>query len=194
MKSSSWTSAQEPRRTTTRTEVSRSWRGRSTGLAIVAFLAAALTVTVVAIVAGRDPPAAGWRLVARDAEGVTLATAALGDGQFALRYRNSLYGSLAEERFAIGDDGRIILVGLAADELAVLGEYYAAREPRPAADGDAFRWEASPQEPVAVKQLTVAATDLGERTLIADGRPPLALWLLVDDSAPGLTLEAERIR
>jgi len=187
-------SAQEPRRTTTRTEVSRRWRARSIGLAIVVLLTAALTVIVVAIVAGRDPTAAAWRLVVRDAEGVTLATAELGDGQFALRYRNSVYDSLAEERFAIADDGRILLVGLAADELAVLGEYYTAREPRPAADGDVFRWEASPQEPVAVEQLTVAATDVGERTLLVDGRPPVALWLLVGDSAPGLTLGAERIR
>jgi hypothetical protein len=174
--------------------VSRRWRGRSTGLAIVVLLAAALTVAVVAIVAGRGPTAAAWRLVVRDAEGVSLATAELGDGRFALRYRNSVYGSLAEERFAIGDDGRIRLVALAADELAVLGEYYGAREPRPASAGDAFRWEASPQQPVALEQLTLAATDLGERTVLVDGHPPIALWLLVGDSAPGLTLGAERNR
>jgi hypothetical protein len=171
--------------------VSHRWRGRSSGLAI-ALLAAALTVTVAAGVAGRDRTAAAWRLVVHDLAGVTLATAELADGRFALRYRNSVYGSLAEERFAIGDDGRILLVGLAADELAVLGEYYGAREPRPATDGDALRWEASPQPTVALDQLALAATDLGERTLLVDGRPPIALWLLVGDSAPGLTLGAER--
>lgn len=166
--------------------------GRSTGPAIVVLLTGAFAVALV--LAGRDPTAPAWRLVVRDVEGMTLAQVELGDGRFALGYRNSVYGSLAEERFAIGDDGRILLVGLAADDLAVLGEYYAAREPRRAGAGDALRWEASPQQAVALEQLMLAATDLGERTLLVHGRPPIALWLLVGDSAPGLTLKAERNR
>lgn len=169
-------------------------RGGSTGLAIGVLLAAALTVTLVAVVTGRDRATAEWRLVVRDPEGVTLAQAELADGHFALRYRNSVYRSHAEERFAIADDGQIHLVGLAADEVAVLGEYYAAREPRPAAEGDMFRWEASPPHPVVLERLMVAATDLGERTLVVDGRAPIALWQLVPDSSPGMSLRAERIR
>jgi hypothetical protein len=55
-----------------------------------------------------------------------------------------------------------------------------------------LRWEASPQPTVALDRLALAATDLGERTLLVDGRPPIALWRLVGDSAPGLTLGAER--
>jgi hypothetical protein len=171
-------------------------RGRSSGLAIGIVLAAALAITIVAaasVVAGRDRTAVSWRLVVRNAGGVTLAQADLGDGRFALRYRNSVYGSRAEERFAILEDGRINLFGLAADEAAVLGEYYGAREPRPAEAGAAFRWEAAPSDPVVLDRLLLAATDLGERTLIVDGRPPIDLWRLVPDSAPGVSLGAERV-
>jgi hypothetical protein len=170
-------------------------RGGSTGLAVAVFiLAIALTVTLVAAVAGRDRATADWRLVVRDPEGVTLAQADLADGRFALRYRNSVYGSRAEERFAILDDGRIHLVALAADEVAVLGEYYAARDARPAAKGDVFRWEASPTHGVVIERLLVAATDLGERTLVVDGRAAIALWRLVPNTSPGMSLGAERIR
>lgn len=158
-------------------------------------MAAGLAIMVVgaSVVAGQDRAAASWRLVVRDAGGVTLAQADLGDGRFALRYRNSVYGSGAEERFAILEDGRINLVGLAADDAAVLGEYYGAREPRPAAVGAAFRWEAAPSDPVVLDRLLLAATDLGERTLIVDGRPPIDLWRLVPDTAPGVSLGAERV-
>jgi hypothetical protein len=132
--------------------------------------------------------------VVTDAGGAILAKSELADGRFALRYRNSVYGSLAEERFAVAGDGRILLAGLAAEELAVLGEYYTARNPRPADGGQALRWEAAPQQTIVLEQLTVAATDLGQRTLLVSGRPPIALWLLVGDSAPELTLRAEPIR
>lgn len=144
--------------------------------------------------AERARTASGWWLVVSDAGGAILAKSELADGRFALHYRNSVYGSLAEERFAVAGDGRIFLAGLAAEELAVLGEYYTARKPRLADDGDALRWEAAPQQTMALEELTVAATDLGERTLLVSGRPPIALWLLVGDSAPGLTLRAEPVR
>lgn len=175
----------------------RRWRGRSTGLANSIVLIAALGITLIAVVsvaAGRDRTATAWRLVVRDVAGGTLAQADLADGRFALRYRNSVYGSWAEERFTILEDGRIHLVGLAADEVAVLGEYYGAREPRPADDGAAFRWEAAPAHPVTIERLLLAATDLGERALIVDGHPPVDLWRLVADTAPGVSLGAERIR
>lgn len=194
--SSSWTSAQEQRPTTTPTEVWRRWRGRSTGLARGILLAAFLAVTLVAVVsvaAGGDRTASSWQLVVRAADGAILSQSVLSDGGFAVRYRNSVYGSRAEERFSIGAEGRIHLVGLAADEAAVLGEYYGARRPRLAADGAAFRWEAAPAIPVTLERLLLAATDLGERTLVVDGQPPIALWRLVADRAPGLWLRAERV-
>ena len=168
--------------------------GRSTVLAGAVLLTAALVLPAVALVADRDRTAPNWRLVVTDAGGATVARAELPDGRFALRYRNSVYGSLAEERFALAGDGRILLEGLAADELAVLGEYYGARKPRLASDGGALRWEAAPQQALTIEQLPVAATDLGKRTLLVAGLPPVALWLLVDDSAPGMTLRAEWIR
>jgi hypothetical protein len=173
------------------------WRGRPTGLASGILLIAALAVTIVALVAvvgGGDRAPSLWRLVIRDADGVTLAQANLDNGRFAVRYRNSVYGSRAEERFSIGVDGRIHLVGLAAEEAAVLGEYYSAREPRPASDGAALRWEAEPAYPVALERLLLAATDLGERSLVVNGHEPIALWRLVADTSPGLSLGAERVR
>jgi hypothetical protein len=157
-------------------------------------LAAVLAVTLVADVGGGDQNPSSWRLVVRDAHGVTLAQADLADGRFALRYRNSIYGSRAEERFSIADDGRIHLVGLAAEEAAVLGEYYGARGPRPAIDAAELRWEAEPAYPVALDRLLLAATDLGERSLVADGHEPIALWRLVADTSPALSLGAERVR
>ena len=170
-------------------------RGGSTGLAAGVFLiAAALTVTIVAAVAGRDLASTEWRLLVLDPEGVTLAQTKLADGRFALRYRNSVYGSLAEERFVVGNDGQIHLVGLAAEEPAVLGEYYTTRDPQPAEAGAALRWEAAPAHPVILERLMLAATDLGERTLVVDGRAPIALWTFVPDSSPSLSLGAERIR
>ena len=175
----------------------RRWRGRSTGLATSLVLIAAIGITLIAVVsvaAGRDRTATAWRLVVRDVAGGTLGQADLADGRFALRYRNSVYGSWAEERFTILEDGRIHLVDLAADEVAVLGEYYGTRQVRPAPVGAALPWEAAPAHPVTVERLHLAATNLGERTLIVEGRRPIKLWLLVADTAPGVSLGAERIR
>jgi hypothetical protein len=173
--------------------VARRRRGRSTVLAGAVLLTAALALPA-ALGADRDWTAPTWRLVVIDAGGATVARAELADGRFALRYRNSVYGSLAEERFALADNGRIVLDGLAADEPAVLGEYYGARAPRRAGEGAALRWEAAPPHALVIEQLPVAATDLGERTLLVDGLPPVALWRLVDDFAPGVTLRPEWIR
>ena len=39
--------------------------------------------------------------------------------------RNSIYGTLAEERYRVHEDGRFELVEIAAEQLAVLEEYYA---------------------------------------------------------------------
>jgi hypothetical protein len=173
--------------------VARRRLGRSTVIAGAALLCASLAASALAVRAQGDPAAPAWRLVVLDVGGVQVATAELADGRFALRYRNSVYGSLAEERFAVASDGRIVLVGLAADERAVLGEYYAARNPSPADNRGALRWEAAPHQTVVLRDLTIAATDLGARTLVIDGRAPIALWRLVGDRAPGLTLRAEPI-
>ena len=164
------------------------WRARSVGLAIILSVTAIAALTWTAVSAdGRTA------IVIRLPDGTELERLTLDEGDgFALRYRNSLYRSLAEERFEITANGQIHLVELAADELAVLEEYYAIDEPaRPARPGDARAWVAEPAIEVALTSLTVAATDLGERTLLAGNRPPLELWRLVEDGAASVVVEVD---
>jgi hypothetical protein len=164
------------------------WRGRTGGLTIAAVMVVLLGAG--AAVAGNRAPA----LVVRGSDGTPLARVELPlDGSFALRYRNSLYGSLVEERFLVSTDGRLRLVGLAADELAVLEEYYAIDRPAVRQPGGRSRaWEAEPPLTVEETAILIAATDLGERTLLVTGAPALELWRLVDDAAPSVWLEVDR--
>lgn len=159
------------------------WRGRLIGLAILAALVGPLSRA--------DAAPAEPELIIRGPGGEVLARLRLPNAEFALRYRNSVYRSLAEERYVVGADGRIRLVGLEADELAVLEEYYAIDEPAERQGADADRaWRAEPSGEVVIETLIVAATDLGRRTLLVDGAAPLALWTMVEDGAPSLRLEA----
>ncbi len=161
------------------------WRGRLGGLAILALLAA-LVVPLALTAAVRAAPT----LLVHGPNGEVLAERVLPDGGFTLRYRNSLYRSLAEERYAIDAVGSIRLVELSADELAVLEEYYAIDTPATRQGGGGARgWRAAPAREVVIESLTVAATDLGQRVLLVDGAPPLALWQLVSDSDPSVRLE-----
>ena len=98
------------------------WRGRRlAGLAVAVLLAGA---TAVAAVSAHDD-GTRW-IVVRDRASVELARAAISSSDgFALRYRNSVYESIAEEQFEI-DGGRLHVVELRAEELAVLEEYYTA--------------------------------------------------------------------
>lgn len=164
------------------------WRARSIGLAIILSVAAIAGLAWTAVSADGRPA-----LVIRLPDGTELERLALDEGDgFALRYRNSLYRSLVEERFEITARGQIRLVELAADELAVLEEYYAIDEPAQAAgSGDARAWVAESAREVTLTSLTVAATDLGERTLLLDDGPPLELWRLVEDGAASVVIEVE---
>jgi hypothetical protein len=161
-------------------------RSRRPGLVLGAVLLAVAVTSPAA-------QAAAPRLVVRDAHGAVLAHIELPrDATFALRYRNSVYGSIAEERFALDGAAAFTLVELAAVELAVLEEYYSLRGPARAGGG--LGWVGEPDQRVVLHELRIAATDLGRRTLIATGLPPLELWQLVDDTSPTVVLEVERGR
>jgi hypothetical protein len=132
-----------------------------------------------------------------DSDGDVLALVELTGDRFAVRYRNSLYGTLAEERYTVTSGGRFTLEELAADQLAVLEEYYALPSPpRPAPDSDrrAFVAPPHPERAPTFDELSIAATDLGERTLLVPGSEPVDLWRLVDDGDPTVVLQVGGVR
>ena len=133
-------------------------------------------------------------IVIRGHDGEVLASMPLQGGRFAVSYRNSIYGTMAEERYETLPDGRYRLVEIAADQLAVLEEYYAVPgAPRQAAEPDRRKWVVppDPERPAVLDALSIAATDLGERTVHVSGEPPLELWRLVEDEQPFVVLEIE---
>jgi len=165
------------------------WRGRRrAGLAaaVVLLLATAIAGAVAVAEAG-----AGLWVVVRDAAGAELARTALPPADtFALRYRNSIYHSVAEEHFAVAD-GRLRLVELRAEELAVLEEYYAAFGAQPASGDSKMTWVVEVERAPIGLPLHVRATELGQRTLLAED-DEIALWQLVagrDDSLVVLSVE-----
>jgi hypothetical protein len=130
--------------------------------------------------AGCSGQGPGPAVTVRDGSGALLTQVPLPAGSFAVSYRNSVYGTVAEERYRVQDGGRFGLVELAADQLAVLEEYYAVPGPvRPAPDGDRRSWVAQPADPTVFTDLAIAATALGERTLHVPGHPPVPLAPLV---------------
>jgi hypothetical protein len=139
-------------------------------------------------------PAPGPVVSVRDPGGNLLAQVPLRDGVFAVSYRNSLYGTLAEERYRV-DGGRFALVELAADQLAVLEEYYAVPGPvRRAAEPDRRDFVAVPVSAAVFSALAVAATPLGERTLHVPGRAPVPLARLAPPAGPTVVLAVEEAR
>ena len=121
-----------------------------------------------------------------------LATVPLTGDTFAVSYRNSIYQTLAEERYEVQPDGSYRLVQIAADQLAVLEEYYGVPgAPRPADSGDRRNYVVppNPSRPVVFETLSIAATDLGQRTLHVPGEPPLELWPLVGNHNPFVVLD-----
>jgi hypothetical protein len=124
----------------------------------------------------------GPAVTVRDSGGTMLTRVPLPAAEFAVSYRNSVYGTVAEERYRVRDGGRFGLVELAADQLAVLEEYYAVPGPvRAAPDGDRRIFVAEPRDHPEFTELQIAATVLGERTLHVPGQPPVPLPPLVTD-------------
>lgn len=175
--------------------------GRPTGAARRAAVPVAVVALLTALgstaaVVQADAGGGGRTLAVRDAGGALLASVPLDGRGFAVSYRNSVYESLAEERYDVLPDGRFRVVELAADEVAVLEEYYMAPAPaRRAPAGDRRRWIVEPDaaRPAVFQALSIAATDLGQRTLHVHGVEPVPLWRLVED-VPTVVLSIEENR
>jgi hypothetical protein len=145
-------------------------------------VAAAAVCAAVLLGSGCAGADLGAALTVRDGGGALLTRVPLPAAGFAVSYRNSLYGTLAEERYLAREGGRFGLVELAADQLAVLEEYYAVPGPvRAAPPGDRRRFVAEPRDHPEFDELAIAATDLGERTLHVPGHAPVPLPPLVTD-------------
>lgn len=139
--------------------------------------------------------ASGPRIVVETDDGRTLTEVALTGETFAVSYRNSLYGTKAEERYAV-DGQRYELIEIAADQLAVLEEYYAVGSaPQEAGPADRRRWVVPPDEDNAPEfdALSIAATDRGERILHVPGEDPVELYRLVEDERPYIQLRIEDV-
>ncbi len=133
-------------------------------------------------------------MTVRTPDGDVIASIPLADDRFAVSYRNSIYTTLAEERYRVTADGRFELVEIAADQIAVLEEYYAVPgAPRPAPPGDRrnFVVDPDPARPAVFETLNIAATDLGERTLWVPGHPPVPLWQRVVGENPTVLVDIE---
>lgn len=146
--------------------------------------------TLAGVTAGNADPEQRSLVVSND--GGELATVPLTGDTFAVSYRNSIYQTLAEERYEVLADGSYRLVEIAADQLAVLEEYYGVPDaPLPAGSQDRRNYVVppNPSRPVVFQSLSIAATDLGQRTLHVPGQPPLELWSLVGNDNPFVVLD-----
>jgi hypothetical protein len=162
--------------------------------AVAAALVAELGVAGGVAAAG-PAPMAGPVVSIRDPAGALLAQVPLRGATFAVSYRNSLYGTLAEERYWVTDGGRFRLVELAADQLAVLEEYYAVPGPvQRAPESDRRDFVAGPARAAEFAALAVAATALGERTLHVPGQAPVPLPPLAPAADPTVVLAVEEAR
>lgn len=161
-------------------------------IAVVALACAMIFAGLGFTFASGQEESAGRSIVVADDDGGVLATVPLPGDSFAVSYRNSIYQTLAEERYKVAADGSYRLVQIAADQLAVLEEYYGVPGPpkeAPASDRRNWVVPPDPKQPAVFTDLSIAATDLGERTLHVPGSEPLELWRLVEDADPYLTIE-----
>ena len=174
-------------------QLRRRWSAPGTGVVVLAVVVAVALAagTVAAGMIGRDGPSA---VTVRAPDGHLIARVELRGDTFAVGYRNSVYTTLAEERYRVLPDGRFELVELAAEQIAVLEEYYAVPgAPRPAPAGDRLNYVADPDpaRPAVFDDLRIAATDLGERTLFVTGHAPVLIWERVVTDDPTVLLDIE---
>ena len=172
----------------------RRWSAPGTWVVVLAIVVAVVLAagTVAAgLVTGGDGPSA---VTVRAPDGHLIARVPLDGDTFAVGYRNSIYTTLAEERYRVLPDGRFELIELAAEQIAVLEEYYAVPgAPRPAPAGDRLSYVADPDpaRPAVFDDLRIAATDLGERTLFVTGHAPVLIWERVVTDDPTVILDIE---
>lgn len=160
-------------------------------------IAAAVALAAVAVSASLALAPHGDReqaVTVHTADGELVARVPLAGDRFAVSYRNSIYRTLAEERYRVRPDGRFELVEIAADQVAVLEEYYqvpGAPQPAPAGDRRNFVVAPDPARPAVFDSLNIAATDLGERTLWVPGSPAVPVWQRVVSDDPTVLLDIE---
>jgi len=120
-----------------------------------------------AVRASSDAP----RVVVTDAAGAVVATVPLERGGFSLTYRHSVYEVAVFEDFEVGEDGAFWMATVRSEREAVL-DYYGLEGSR-ARDGSGWRLDVA--EPVSFRELPLAATSKGRRTLVGGG-VEVALW------------------
>jgi hypothetical protein len=170
----------------------RPWISRRRAAVVLALVTVAGSAGLVAAVAGG--PAGQPAVTVRSPDGKLIAGIPLHGDRFALRYRNSIYHTLAEERYRVRPDGRFELIELATDQLALLEEYYqlpGASQHAPAGDRRNYVADPDPAHPAVFETLRIAATDLGERTLLVPGEPSLPIWERVGGDDPTVILDVE---
>jgi hypothetical protein len=126
---------------------------------ILVLAALALAACAAAVQAGGPP-----HVVAKDRDGRTVAELPAKDG-FALTYRHSYYRQPAVERFRVAKGG-FRLVEIASPSEAVL-DYYDVEGTRSHRGG---WWTLRLARPARFERMPLAATSVGRRTLVADGR------------------------
>jgi hypothetical protein len=104
-------------------------------------------------------------VVARTADGDKVADLRVVD-EFALEYRHSYYRRPARETFRLRPDGAFALVAVSSPSAAVL-DYYEIDGTRARRGG---WWTLRPARPARFESLPLAATAVGRRTLVAEGR------------------------
>lgn len=138
--------------------------GRHPLLAAAAVAAGLAGAAGVVVTSQAGAPA---RVVAHDRDGGTVAELALPrSGAFALAYRHSYYRRPAVERFRAGAGGSFRLVAISSPSEAVL-DYYDVAGARTRRGG---WWTLRLARPAGFRELPLAATAVGRRTLVAGGR------------------------
>jgi hypothetical protein len=118
------------------------------------------------ILAGTFATDLGFSVLVHDADGRTVARAALPDsGRFGIEYVHSYYEVSATEHFVAEEDGSFELVEISSPSEAVL-DYYEL-EGRKEANEDFF--SLAPGSPQRFDKLALIGTEKGERTLVVSG-------------------------